>query len=78
MAQSYPVVAVLLCWELRRRPHRDHPPVHRTAANATLTTKSTATPSALSFPGLKAEACRAPGHCIQILGRVGAGDGNRI
>ncbi len=55
-----PVVAVLLCWQLRRCTHRDHPPVHRTAADATLTAQRTPTASALSFPGLEAEACRAP------------------
>lgn len=52
----------LLRWQLRRCTHRDHPPVHRTAADATLTTQKTPTASALSFPGLKAEACRAPGQ----------------
>src|SRR5690606_17235953 len=56
------VVAVLLRWQLRRCTHRDHPPVHRTAADATLTAQRTPTASALSFPGLKAEACCAPGH----------------
>src|SRR5690606_38645079 len=34
-----------------------------TAADATLTAQRTPTASALSFPGLKAEACRAPGQC---------------
>ena len=56
-----PKVAVLLCWQLRRCTHRDHPPIHRTAADAALAAQRTPTVSALSFPGLKAEACRAPG-----------------
>ena len=56
-----PKVAVLLCWQLRRCAHRDHPPIHRTAADAALAAQRTPAVSALSFPGLKAEACRAPG-----------------
>src|SRR5690606_20194328 len=54
------LVALLLRRQLRRRTHRDHPPAHRTAADATLTAQRPPTASALSFPGLKAEACRAP------------------
>src|SRR5690606_5898499 len=56
------LVALLLRRQLRRCTHRDHPPVHRTAADATLTAQRTPTASPLSFPGLKAEACRAPGQ----------------
>src|SRR5690606_21138352 len=61
------LVALLLRRQLRRCTHRDHPPVHRTAADATLTAQRTPTASPLSFPGLKAEACRAPGQCGRPL-----------
>src|SRR5690606_34996980 len=56
------VVAVLFRFKLRRRADFHRAPVHRAAADATLTAQRTPTPSALSFPALKAEACRAPGQ----------------
>src|SRR5690606_31140665 len=61
------VVAVLFRFKLRRRADFHRAPVHRAAADATLTAQRTPTASPLSFPGLKAEACRAPGqHPAQV------------
>src|SRR5690606_12683250 len=47
------LVALLLRRQLRRCTHRDHPPVHRTAADATLTAQRTPTASPLPFPGYR-------------------------
>src|SRR5690606_22088026 len=53
---------------LRRRADFHRAPVHRAAADATLTAQRTPTASPLSFPGLKAEACRAPGQSGEPCG----------
>ena len=52
----------LFCRKLWGSPHRCDSPVHRTAEDATLKAATgTAMPSALSFPALKGEGCRAIG-----------------
>src|SRR5690606_38946589 len=58
------VVAVLLRLKLWWSADFHRAPVHRAAADATLTAQRTPTASALSFTRLKAEACPAPAQTL--------------
>ena len=56
------LVPQLFCRKLWGSPHRCDSPIHRTAEDATLkATTGTAMPSALSFPAVNGELCRAIG-----------------